>query len=626
MRGFHAKPGSERKVVKRNIGSAAGGPSTLLARIGMLISTFRADRRGNTAIIFALSALPLVSAVGCIIDYSYASMIKTKLQAAADAATLATVSNNSPVVTTAKAMNGNGTVSGGSAYMQNFFGADTTTFSGVTYPTSPTVSKSGQTITATMTFSDSVPTAFMKIFGYSNITVAGSSTASVTLATYISFYLMLDVSGSMSFPSTAAEQVRLMSVNPDNLHPPNSPPAYGYPQGCQFACHFASQNASCPQTEALSWGGANGPWQGSWPPSVQQYGGTGLVISSQWPSGYPGGYCLGFLISRLGTTPAYPANCVPGNETPPPSNTNDSSLPSAPSGKIPGTNTSYPSGCGQYVNWTNPQVSSCPNPGTTSCIQLRADAVGYAVTSLLQQAQSTETYTGIDNQFSVGLYPFIVNLCTAPASSSNSCSVGQTTSLTGSTITNFAQELASLLDNGGVGANATLGSGGTHFENALSSMNSFITNSMIGTGGSASSPLPYVFIITDGSQDYQTQSGGTWGSDNWSANGSVPYQNSATVMPPNSEQDTDYCGAMKTRGITVAVLYIPYETIQDPNSAFANDEDGYVNTNVQNNSFSTALNACASPGFYFTASTPQDIKNALIQMFQQSLISAHVSH
>jgi hypothetical protein len=103
----------------------------------------------------------------------------------------------------------------------------------------------------------------------------------------------------------------------------------------------------------------------------------------------------------------------------------------------------------------------------------------------------------------------------------------------------------------------------------------------------------------------------------------VPYANSATVIPPNSEQTTDYCGAMKTRGITVAVLYIPYETIQDANSAFANDEDGYANNNIQN--IPAALQACASPNFYYTASTPQDIQSALVQMFQQSLITAHVS-
>ena len=41
------------------------------------------------------------------------------------------------------------------------------------------------------------------------------------------------------------------------------------------------------------------------------------------------------------------------------------------------------------------------------------------------------------------------------------------------------------------------------------SMNSLITS--VGTGGSAANTLPYVFIVTDGSQDYQTQSGGGLG-------------------------------------------------------------------------------------------------------------------
>ena len=45
---------------------------------------------------------------------------------------------------------------------------------------------------------------------------------------------MIDVSGSMSFPSTPSEQTRLMAVNPDNLGQ--------YPNGCQFACHFTAQN------------------------------------------------------------------------------------------------------------------------------------------------------------------------------------------------------------------------------------------------------------------------------------------------------------------------------------------------------------------------------------------------
>ena len=127
--------------------------------------------------------------------------------------------------------------------------------------------------------------------------------------------------------------------------------------------------------------------------------------------------------------------------------------------------------------------------------------------ALLSQAVTTETNDGLANQFQVGLFPFIQNLCTASANSSNSCSVGLTNSLTGGTITTFASQLANLLD---TGQNATLGSGGTHFENALKGMNTFITNAAIGTGTGPNNALPYVFIVTDGSQDYQTQSGGNW--------------------------------------------------------------------------------------------------------------------
>ena len=178
------------------------------------------------------------------------------------------------------------------------------------------------------------------------------------------------------------------------------------------------------------------------------------------------------------------------------------------------------------------------------------------------------------------------------------------------------------------GQNATLGSGGTHFENALSSMNSFITS--VGTGASSSNALPYVFIVTDGSQDYQTQSGGSWGSQNWSSSTNVPHQNSATVLPTYSPNDqtgsantTDYCRTMKNRGIIVAILYIPYETIQNANSGFANNEDGYANNNIAN--IPGALQSCASPNFFYTASTPADIQSALLAMFEQAVNTAHIT-
>jgi Flp pilus assembly protein TadG len=528
--------------------------SAQLARMRGLISNFRLNTRGNVAVISALATLPMVAAVGCVVDYTDAAMIKTKLQAAADAAALATVSVNSSVVATAKQMSGSGTVSGGSTFMNNFFSSNLSTAPENTgysnLSESSSVSLSGTTVTATISYSAQIATYFMQILGHSSIAVAGTSTASYKFPTYINFYLMLDVSGSMSFPSTTAEQERLMAVNPDDMQ--GSP---GYPQGCQFACHFSAQGA-CGQSSPSN------PYQGPIP----------AVGKPTNPS--PGGYCQGFIISRLGTTPT-----------------------TFTSGTNNTTN-------GNSVNWNNAQVTSCPTAGTTSCIQLRADAVGYAVTQLLSTASSSELVT---NQFQVGLYPFIQNLYSY---------VPLTTNLTG-TISSDAQTLASLLD---TGTNSNLGSGGTHFENALNSMNSLITT--VGSGTQAN-PLPYVFIVTDGSQDYQTQWEGSWSSQNYSSTSAVPYQNSATVIPPNTVTSTDYCTQMKNRGITIAILYIPYVQIQDPSTIF-NDEDGYANANIAN--IPSALQTCATTNFFYTASTPQAINDALIAMFDQAVSTAHLSN
>src|SRR5580693_5461466 len=443
-----------------------------LARLRSLISNFRLNKHGNVAVITALAMLPMVAAVGCAIDYTSASMIKTKLQAAADAASLATVSVNSSVITTAKAMSGNGTVSGGSTFATNFFNAnltsapETTGYTNLT-PTA-TVTRTSTTVNAVVSFTAQVPTYFMGLVGFKNIALSGTSSASYTLPTYIDFYLMLDVSGSMSFPSTALEQERLQAVNPDNYSQ--------YPNGCTFACHFTSSGV-CGSGEE-----ANIP-----PTSPVNYAKT------YNPS--PGGYCQGFTITRLGTTPAActsSTNC--GNITP------------------------------SDINWSNTLATSCPTDGTSSCIQLRADAVGYAVSDLLTYASGHEVVT---NQFRVGLYPFIQYLYSYFPLTTDLTDTGS------GTVSYAATQLATLLD---TGVNSNLGSGGTHFENAFPSMNSLISS--VGTGTSSSNTLPYVFLVTDGSQDCQVQSGGNWSNG---GGGCSPYQNSATTI------DTTLCTTLKNR-------------------------------------------------------------------------------
>ena len=90
------------------------------------------------------------------------------------------------------------------------------------------------------------------------------------------------------------------------------------------------------------------------------------------------------------------------------------------------------------------------------------------------------------------------------------------------------------------------------------------------------------------------------------------------------DSDPSLCTPLKNRGITVAILYIPYQPIADPNSSFANDEDGYANSNIPN--IPAALQACASPNFFYTATTPANITSALVTMFEQAVSTAHISN
>jgi hypothetical protein len=240
---------------------------------------------------------------------------------------------------------------------------------------------------------------------------------------------------------------------------------------------------------------------------------------------------------------------------------------------------------------------------------LRADAVGVAlnatqaangVDGLFATANQKEVVTG---QFRIGLYPFVQYLYTYFSLTS---SINNSPTNTG-TINYAAANLATLLDTGNNPNLANLGSGGTHFDNAFPSMNNLITS--VGDGSSPNNTQPFVFLVTDGAQNFQTQSGGGWGGSN-----------SATVMPTGS---ASLCAPLKNRGIIISVLYIPYQQIQNPTTIF-NNEDNVANANIPN--ISPSLLDCATPGFFFTATTPADITTALNAMFNKSLQTAHITN
>jgi Flp pilus assembly protein TadG len=544
-----------------------------------LIGRFCKDKRGNIAVTFVIASLPIMSAIGCAVDYSLATRMKAKMQSAADAASVAAISKNSPGFIAAAAMTGTGSVTAAVTDAQNIFDGDINGVTGYQNLTRlATVTKTGVRLTSSVTFSADVPTTFMRVIGasYQKLTVTGSSNSSASLPPYIDFYLMLDVSGSMGLPSTNAEQTRLSAINPDDFSV--------YPNGCTFACHFQASG-------------------GCASPSVGQRTNPSGSVNSAYPTN---GYCLGYAISRLSqsgyagllqTTTNYP---MKGVQLPSAilANLNASLVPGTPNSLVTGNTRSQP-------NSLTP-VTSCPTAGTDACIQLRADAVGFALNATLAQngvdglfatANKKETVT---NQFRIGLYPFIRNLITYSALTSN-INASPTTS---GTINYAAANLATLLDTGNT-PDLGLGSGGTHFENAFPSMSNIITT--VGDGSSPTNTQPYVFLVTDGAQNFQTCCG-------------FSGSNSATVMPSGA---SSLCTPLKNRGITIAVLYIPYQTIQNPTTIFSN-EDGVANANIAN--IPPSLTNCASPGFFYQANTPADITTALNAMFTHAVQTAHLTN
>lgn len=534
-----------------------------------LIRRFCSDRRGNIAVIFAIACVPLISAIGCAVDYSLATRMKAKLQSAADAAGVASISENSPGYLAAAAMSGNGSVAAAVTDANKVFDGNVSTTSGYTnLSRTSTVTKTGIKLTSNVTFSADVPVTFMKILGYQKITVTGSSSSSASFTPYLDFYLTLDVSGSMGLPSTPAEAVRMQNINPDNY--------VQYPTGCTLACHFAPRNSACTD---------NG---------TQRY--------------KTNNYCMGYVYSRLSqtalaalinqaSTPNVPKQ-KPGLPTAMLLNLNTAVTPGSPNSLLTGNPSSLP--------YSLPAATSCPTDGTDACIQLRLDAVGYAVNQLLATANNKEI---VSNQFRIGLYPFIRYL--------NSNYFPLTSTITGSAISNAAANLASLLD---TNTDPNLGSGGTHIDTALNSINTLITS--VGSGSSSTNTLPYVFLVTDGAQDPQVNDlAGNWSGSN----------HATVIASPGSAVNpgTSPCAALRARGIIVSVLYIPYQPINPVNTSFANDEDDYANWNIPN--IPASLQGCASPpdaggSYFYTASSPAEINASLQAMFNHSLKIAHITN
>lgn len=475
----------------------------MIASLSRIARRFRTDNRANTAIIVALCAVPLFAMLGFAIDYGTALSDKSKLDQAADAAAMVAITTAKNI---ANAQGGSFTSpinvqTAGQAAGLKAFAANAGKIAFASVPTpvvTVTPTQGQQTITAQVTYSSTgMKTNFSKMLGIKTIPLNGTSTASLKIGTYIDFYLLLDVSGSMGLPTSAAGQTQLAAINPDMLS--------SYPGGCMFACHF---------------------------------------------SGYQG-----FALTR------------------------DYNIP------------------------------------------LRADSVESAVCSMITQAISSETLT---NQFRIGIYPFIQYIEEYYPISTNltgaiNAVTGGTSGTCPSTLTSTG--LVGLLDQG-LDATVTnpLGSGGTHFENAITAQGSSFGIGQyiqtIGSGDTSASPAPFIFLVTDGMDNSQTYTQ-EWG-----------FQGGSNPLAMTSTATQAACASLKAQGVTISILYIPYVDIPaNPSpytASWAIAEDSQADNQIP--SLPGALQSCANTGYFYQATSQAEITAAINAMFNQAIQVARITN
>ena len=214
------------------------------ARLTRRLRPFRAARGGNILILFALALIPMIGMVGVGLDYFRGLTYRAHFDRAADAAVITAIATARDYISTNPNNEANPTAAalalGQTRGLATFRVNAASMLSSVPLTPTLTVNRTGGVITATANYAGTFPSAFGRVFSETTtINVVGKSSSSLTLGIYTDFYLLLDTSGSMGFPTSAAQQISFARLNPDM--------ADGNRKNCAFACHFPNNNP---------------PWQG----------------------------------------------------------------------------------------------------------------------------------------------------------------------------------------------------------------------------------------------------------------------------------------------------------------------------------------------------------------------------
>ncbi len=192
--------------------------------IKILLAKLRAiaaSKGGNVSIIFALSVVPMLFAMGMGIDYVSAARRKDRLASVADAAALAAVT---PVMMTQSS-------DVAKAAATAMFNAQFARVTGVALnPNNPVItvtdtsSLSGTVRNASVTFSGTSTNIFPNVLQATSITLGGAAASQATTQPNTNFYLLLDTSPSMLIASNTTDIAKMVANTTSQ-------------GGCAFACH-----------------------------------------------------------------------------------------------------------------------------------------------------------------------------------------------------------------------------------------------------------------------------------------------------------------------------------------------------------------------------------------------------
>jgi len=199
---------------------------------------FRADERGNTAVLAALIIPSLILSMGAALDYISATHREDRLNGIADAAALAAVTPTMMLQTdNDKTYPCSSSASDGPPYAAAYnvfisqaanvpnIGTVTPTICIVNVTTGTSIVR-----TATVHWTSTSSNVFSGVLGFMNMGIQGIASAKSTLSPRTNFYLMIDTSPSMEIPTTAADIAKLVTLTAGQ-------------GGCSYACHETNPTA-----------------------------------------------------------------------------------------------------------------------------------------------------------------------------------------------------------------------------------------------------------------------------------------------------------------------------------------------------------------------------------------------